>query len=678
MAQSQSQSPDTYISDKILNKILANPVEYGNNLSIKKLANLLRILSNVYHNTNSPIVSDQIYDILYDILKDRDPNNSFLTEVGSAIQVSGTKAIVKLPYAMASLNKIRPNKENLSDWTDKYMNAYVLSDKLDGVSAQLYHETLNNFRLYTRGNGQEGQDISHLINILFDKKSLEKIPLKTSIRGEIIISKQDFDKISKEMKNARNAVSGIVNAKKPNMKIAKLCQFVGYSILYPVYTPEKQLSLLESYNIKTVNYKILDYISYPILREYLITRKKDSEFEIDGIVVYDNGEPDSNQDLSIVSNPENAFAFKTMLADQIIEAKIIQVLWEASKDGYLKPRIQIEPIELSGTTITYATAFNAKYVLDNKLGSGAIIKITRSGDVIPYIVEVVRGANQAQMPDEKKIPYRWTDTKIDIVMLDLNTEDIQVKIIYNFFNTIGVEYFGEKIVGKIYDDGYTSIKDILTVFIKSRSKLYTIDGLGEIIIDKIHTNIILAFKNLDLLTLMCASHVFGRGLGRKKLLEIVRDIPDIMLVKWTSDKLFDRVLDIKGFSDKTASQFSDNFHLFKAFYKDINKIIDISHIIELESESESERDSDSSPEVSSDAEPEPDFSGKIFVFTGFRDKELEKKVEKLGGKITSSVSSKTDAVICADLSAKTSKILDAEKKKIKILTREQFLDKYRL
>ena len=103
-------------------------------------------------------------------------------------------------------------------------------------------------------------------------------------------------------------------------------------------------------------------------------------------------------------NPEHAFAFKMVISDQVAEAKVVDVEWNISKTGYLKPRVEIEPIRLGGVTIKHATGFNGNFIESNKIGIGAIIEIIRSGDVIPYIKSVITPAETAKMPN---IPYKW-------------------------------------------------------------------------------------------------------------------------------------------------------------------------------------------------------------------------------------------------------------------------------
>ena len=114
-------------------------------------------------------------------------------------------------------------------------------------------------------------------------------------------------------------------------------------------------------------------------------------------------------------NPEHAFAFKMVLSDQIAEVKVTDVIWTPSKDGFLKPRVQVEPVILGGVTIEYATGFNAKYIVDNNIGVGAVIKLVRSGDVIPHILAVIRPASEPLMPTQD---YTWNDTRVDVILLN--------------------------------------------------------------------------------------------------------------------------------------------------------------------------------------------------------------------------------------------------------------------
>ena len=137
-------------------------------------------------------------------------------------------------------------------------------------------------------------------------------------------------------------------------------------------------------NVICVKNDSIKSLSNEYLSEILIKWRDEYEYEIDGIIVIDDKLYNR-----ITGNPLHAFAFKMIISEQIAEAKVVNVLWTPSKDGYLKPRVQIEPITLGGVKIEYATGFNAKFIVDNNIGLGSLITIIRSGDVIPHILSVV-------------------------------------------------------------------------------------------------------------------------------------------------------------------------------------------------------------------------------------------------------------------------------------------------
>lgn len=647
------------ISNETLNKIQKDPKHFAESVSISELVKILKTLSSVYYNTGESLVDDQTFDILKDTLEERDPKNPFLNEVGAPVE----RLKVQLPYPMSSLSKIKPEKDTLTAWLKKYKGPYVVSDKLDGTSAQYYKESANNFKLYSRGDGIEGQDITHLIPFVIQKSvKTEAIPVGTSIRGEIIISKNDFKKISDIMKNARNASSGVVNSKTIDKNVAKLCQFVAYAVLHPNYKFEEQMKLLKQYGFKVADYTVEKNLTYEMLSNRLIDRRKNGEFEVDGLVVFDS----SQVYQPTAENPDYGFAFKTIMQDQVAQTRVVKVEWNPSKNGYLKPTLEVEPVELGGTTVTHATAFNAKFIVDNKLGPDAIVKIVRSGDVIPYIMEIVKPAEEPQMPD---VAYKWNDTHVDIILKDIygaQADAVAIKLITFFFATLGVEYIGEGIVAKLVNTGYKTIPKIIDAFKNKKDKLTDIEGLGQKMIEKIWINMENALKHTNLATFMAASHVFGRGFGVRKLNEILNVYPDIMNSKWTQKEMIENIEKIKGFSSTTATQFAKNFNDFKKFYNEVNKIIDISYLEEVPEESESEEE-----------QANLDLQGKAFVFTGFRDKDLEKQISDRGGRVASAVSSKTTAVIKPDGSEeKSGKIKDAEKDNVEILTKSEFVNKY--
>lgn len=640
-------------------ELIKNTKKYVKTLSIKEHVELLNMLSNAYYNTGEPIVSDAIYDEIVSLLSKRDPDNIFLKQVGAPIKIS--KELVKLPFEMGSLTKIKPENKNkeLEKWKNKYTGPYCISDKEDGVSAQIYKNQSGEIFMYTRGDGIEGQNISHLMKYIVDKKTIEKIPFGTSIRGELIISIDNFKKIKDKMKNARNAVSGLVNSKKYDKDIAKITDFIAYAILNPRYYHKEQFKRLKEYGFKTAVYKIFDEINDDILTDYLKERKKNSNYEMDGIVCFD----DSKIHPHVGGYPDYAFAYKIISEEQIAETKVSKVIWTPSKDGYLKPKIEIEPVELTGTTVTFATAFNAKYIVDNNIGAGAKIKIIRSGDVIPYIYEVIKGAKNG--PDLPQYPYKWNDTQVDLILKDENDANgqkiVTIKQMIHFFSHIGVKYLSEGIITKLVENDYDTIPKILQA---NKEDLYDIDGLGKKMVEKIYTEIDKAFASMSLEDFMGASNKLGRNLGSRQAKKIIETYPNIITFNIKTDEdekdLYNKIISIQGFSDILTKQFVDNFKSFKKFYKEIAKIKDISRFENVEIK-----------------KIEGKFSGKTFVFTGFRDKDLQKYITDNGGDVKDTVSGNTYMLIHADdTDTNSNKFTKAKEKGVLIVKKSDFLEKF--
>jgi NAD-dependent DNA ligase len=634
-----------------IDKIVKDPHKFANSVTIAELVKTLQRLSEYYYNTGVSLVSDEIYDILRDLLIEKDPTNAFLKQIGAPL----TKNKIKLPYFMPSLDKIKPTTDALAKWTTKYKGEYVLSDKLDGVSALLYKDNQNKIKLYTRGDGIEGQDISHLIPFVLNTGiRFDEIPKDGAIRGELIISKDNFQKISKDFKNARNAVAGLVNAKHFSKDVASVTDFIGYAVINPVMTQVNQMKQIEKWNIPVVTYIVKKSLTNDLLSDYLTKRRKEAKYEVDGIVVIDSSKAYPNT----LANPEYGFAFKAVLTDQVAEATVVDVLWDVSKHGYLKPRVKIQPINLVGVEITYATAFNAKFVKDNVLGPGAVIKLVRSGDVIPYIMEVIKPSpsGEAKMPT---VPYYWTDTKVDIIVKDVHGERkdrILVKQITSFFKILDVKFLSEGIVTKFVENGYKSVVDI----IKGRDKLTDIEGVGDKLVTKIFTNIDNAFKTATLYQLMAASNLFGRGFGTRRTKLITDAYPDIMKTDWTTEQMTKNIEKIDGFDTLTASQFAKNFDKFKLFMSKLEKVVDLSHLAKK-------------PAIKKIANR---FADMKVVFSGIRDKAIEQLIEAEGGKVTTSVSSNTTLLIYAD--KETSKYQKAVELKIPTLTLDEFKKKYNI
>ena len=621
-------------------------------LNEKQIGDMLTKSNDLYYNQPDKVVlSDEQFDIVKEYFADKYPDNPILKVVGAPI--IGKKDKVVLPYPMPSMDKIKPSTNALEKWIAKYNkpSSYVLSAKLDGTSG-LYTTVGGVGKLYTRGDGLIGKDISHLIPFL-------RLPEPSThpdlvLRGEFVISKKNFEQHfkGKGSKNARNTVAGLTNTLVPTND-HKYVDFVGYEVMKPEIIPEKQMEFMKSnLKIHTVRHNTVSNLSNSMLSELLVDWRTNYDYEIDGIIVAHNKVyPDRKN-----KNPEHAFAFKMVLSDQVAEAKVVNVLWTPSKDGYLKPRVQIEPVELGGVTITYATGKNAAFIEKHKIGVGSIVELVRSGDVIPDIKKVVVSAKEPQMPE---VPYEWNATHVDIMLLD-KTVDVTVreKNILGFFKTLEIDGVGPGVVKKMMDAGYDSVPAILRM---TQEDLLKLDGFKEKMATKVFTNIKKGVDDASLPLLMKASNIFGRGFGERKISPALEKYPNILLEKESDDVKIAKLESVSGWSTKTATEFVKHIGAFLAFLKEcgledrakISKTqtkIDDSHVL----------------------------YGKKIVITGFRPKELMELIKSKGGELTSSVSKKTFAVIVKSLDEDTGKAEQARQLGVSLMTPESFKKLYNL
>ena len=213
--------------------------------------------------------------------------------------------------------------------------------------------------------------------------------------------------------------------------------------------------------------------------------RENYDYDIDGIIVADDKKyPRTSK------NPKHAFAFKTVLDDQIVESKVVNVIWSPSKDGYLKPKVQIQPVKLGGAVIQYATLHNAEFVIKNKIGLGAVVQIIRSGDVIPKVEKVIKPASNIKMPTQYE--FKWNSTKKDLILLNSEDNDIvKLKIFDDFFNKLDVNGLGRGNIQRIMNAGFKTIPQILTMTIQDFMK---VEGFKEKMSTKVYNSI---HKKLD-------------------------------------------------------------------------------------------------------------------------------------------------------------------------------------
>jgi NAD-dependent DNA ligase len=607
-------------------------------LSAGEIVDLLERASDTYYNTSGTLISDDLFDLLKARLRKLAPKHPFLKQVGAPV-VAGAK--VPLPFWMGSLDKIRDDEKALQKWKAKYVGEYIVSDKLDGNSALLVYDKQGKMRLFSRGDGVHGQDITHLIPHL----TLPRLGAPLAIRGELIISKENWATISDVGANARNVVAGVMHSKVPEPSVAQLIDFVAYDVLSPQMKLSDAFDYLTSKGFLVPFHKRFNDITLTTdeLSSLLVRRRHESVYDIDGIVCVHDGVHKSITG----KNPAFGFAFKSILTHEEAEVVVTKVEWNASKDGYLKPLVHFNTVVIAGVKISKATGFNAQFIEKHIIGTGSRIVIIRSGDVIPHILKVITPAATGIPSFPTDLEYKWNDTHVDI-MVKGESSQVALRQMEHFCASLDIKHVAAGTLSKLYNNGYDTIPKLLRI---SEADLLKIDGFKETSAKKI-VNALQQAKEAPCEDLMVASNLFGRGLGKKKIALITSTFPQI---RERQSVTVDDLQKVDGIGAVTAQAFVKQLPSFFTFMDEIG--VSCHHAINTErAECASERD----------------FRGQTIVFTGFRNKEWEAIVEKHGGKISGSVSKKTSLLVAADPTEESSKVQKARELQILIMSKAEF------
>jgi len=599
--------------------------------------------------------SDEEYDSRIERLCKLAPKHPLCDgrSVGHPISDDANKK-ARLPFVMGSLDKIKYGEDDkrLASWKKKYPGPYVLSDKLDGVSALLLLSS-STPRLYTRGDGREGQDVSDLLQSI-DISSILKPSTSgrlSVVRGELIVTKRDFESVLRGRgANARNLVAGVVNAKTPDATVLRHVRFVAYEVLEPgSMSSARQLdTLLDEFgSAASVNHVVVpdSHLTPDTLRTHLESRRRDSPYEVDGVVVAQADRVPERRRSNANINYTNAIAFKHRADVNLAEAEVSRVTWSVSKDGLLKPVVEFEKsVSLSGANIRRATGFNAEFVKMHGLGPGARVLVTRSGDVIPHILQVVQASASGlpQMPDSedsetaKYVAYEWTPSGKDLRLIERGigngngvNKELRVRVLTHFAEKMGVEGARESTVQKLYEAGIDTPGKLIRATAEELGS-----GVGITTGANLRSSLDRAMGGADCLKVMRASNAFGQGFGDRKLKLITDAFPGLLSPSNTETPSVEELVTVEGVQETTARAFLRGFDAFRRFQAD-NAIPCTS--VSTVSNSDSKSDSGTN-----------DLDGKVFVFSGFRDKEVEKVIGARGGRVTGTVNNKTTSVVVPD------------------------------
>jgi DNA ligase (NAD+) len=618
-------------------------------LSNKDLEKEIR-KANIAYREGNPYLSDEIYDYLYDLLKERDPSNPFFQEIGAPVVEERFKA--NLPYKMFSLDKIKNEEKPLALWRKKFPGDVAVSYKLDGNSGLFYLKN-KEMKLYKRGDGVIGEDISFLIPYIsiFKNSKYRDFLIENykefAVRGELIINKKDWQEIQSrfpEQKNSRNTVAGVTNAKTPNPFILSKVRFVVYEWVFPdSVLPVDSFHYLGKLGFEVVNNSLIKAkdISLETLSKYLEEARYNPDYEIDGIVVTENRIHPRDE----TGNPDYSFAFKSLAFQEQVEVTVIDVEWNISKDGLLKPIVYFPPIEMEGVTIQKATGKNAKFIEDNIIGPGAKVIITRAGGVIPDILKVTKIADSGNPSFPQNISFIWNKNHVEIMIQENDASEevldsLDLKRLIHFFVKLDTDGVSEGVTTKLYNSGFRTVKSILNITI---DELLTVEGFKKKLAEKVRMNLDLALANASPLKLMVASNMFENGFGDKKLKIILDSYPDISDNDKRMIPSLQQLLNLEGIAEITALAFLENLPRFWGFIEE--------NELEFLMKSTQKKKETKSSNL---------FLQQTFVFSGIRNKDYEAMIEAAGGKVTTSVSKNTNVLIVKDKDETSSKINKAK------------------
>ncbi len=594
----------------------------------QELVKQLETAADAYYNGGEAILGDDAYDALRDELEALNPNHPFLKKVGAPPRGE----TVKLPYFMPSLTKIKPGTGTIEKFAEGG-SSFVLSDKLDGISALWVSSTK---KLYLRGDGEQGVDVSAFVPYIQR--------LRTSnpcvVRGELITEGE-----------SRSWVNGVLHQKQISVEDAKRIRFVAYELIEPKgYKRSEQFLLLEEFGFDTPwnDHVPRSHLTEEKLSNLFRTRRSTSKYAIDGVVVGINGVPISQtMNATSVSNPKDCVAFKMVLADQCAETTVRAILWGASHQGYLIPRLQVDPVAVQDCQIEFLTGHNAKLLVEKKLGVGARIRIRRSGDVIPTVDAVLTPSETIPFPPK----YAWDATQTHILIpAEHQAESVEVQTakLLHFASTLEVANLGPGLVKKLVEAGYTTPKALRAMTPDQWQKTLG-KGMGE----KVRQSFEERMKAITEMKLMIASSTLPRGTGETKLKALFAREPDWM--KWSMKTL----AGVNNWSYVALEECLTALEDYKKWRANQFGTLVLDRSI--------------SPPPAVAAVPP-----SVFVcFTGFRAPELEVKCRAKNMEVQLAVNKQTTVLVVSDHgNTESGKAKKARDMGIRILERSQFEKEY--
>lgn len=645
-----------------------------NESSIKKMKELgekLREASRAYYQEDREIMSNVEYDALYDTLSALEKETGIVLADSPTVNV-GYEAVEQLPKEeherpMLSLDKTK-EREALREFIGEHPT--LLSWKLDGLTIVLTYEKGELIKAVTRGNGIVGEVITN------NARVFKNIPLKISfkgrlvLRGEAIITYSDFEKINETIgdadakyKNPRNLCSGSVRQLNNEITAKRNVRFYAFSLVSAEgvdfrNSREVQFRWLNEQGFEVVEYRKVTAETLDEAMDYFAEAVTTNDFPSDGLVaLYDDIA--YGESLGTTAKfPRNAMAFKW--ADEMRDTRLLEIEWSPSRTGLINPVAIFEPVELEGTTVSRASVHNISIMKELKLGIGDTIRVYKANMIIPQIAENLTGSGNAPIPHTCPACGQETIVKKenDVECLFCVNPGCPAKKIKSFGlftsrDAMNIDGLSEATLEKFIARGF--IHDFGDIFEISRYKdeIVEMEGFGQKSYDNLMESLERA-KETTLPRVIYSLGIANIGLANAKV--ICRHFDnDLDRIRHAS---LEEVSDIDTIGPVIAGN-------LVAYFKDEDNNRRLDHLMSF---LHIQEDSPKQEQI---------FEGMNFVITGslvhFGNRsEAKELIESLGGKVTGSVTKKTNYLINNDIQSNSSKNKKARELGIPILSEEDF------
>lgn len=643
---------------------------------IKELVELLNKAGRAYYQEAEEIMSNFEYDKLYDELLSLEKETGIVLANSPTVNV-GYEVVSELPKEqhgspMLSLDKTK-EVETLAAFAGE--RKCLLSWKLDGLTVVLTYNNGSLQKAVTRGNGQVGEVIT--ANARTFKNIPVSIPFKgeLTLRGEAVIKYSDFEEINKSIedidakyKNPRNLCSGSVRQLNSEITAKRNVNFMAFALINAENVDfqnsmENQFKWLENQGFDVVEHKRVTQDNMKETVEYFAEKIKTYDYPSDGLVLmYD----DIAYGISLGSTakfPRNGIAFKW--EDEQAETTLKYIEWSPSRTGLINPVAVFEPVELEGTTVTRASVHNVSIVEQLALHSGDRIKVYKANMIIPQISENLTQTGNIEVPDTCPACGHNTEIRNDNGIKTLYcpnkqcpAKNIKAFTLFVSRNAMNIDGLSEETLEKFIDAGY--IREFADIYRISRyrEEITNTSGFGEKSYDNLITSLNKS-RDVELHALIYSLGIPNIGVANAKLICKYFD-NDLEKIRHAT---VEELVKIEGIGDKMAEKFTEYF----SDKENVEKLDRLLQEVTIKN-----------PEVNHNAQ---NMEGLNFVVTGsvnhFANRnEVKEYIEQRGGKVTGSVTSKTNYLINNDIMSNSSKNKKAKELGIEIITEEQFIERW--